>query len=933
MNRATVIGRVGSAAAAIVLAVAMLDWVGWAAGIPALTRIHPAWPPMTPWTALWLAALGAAILLQSGSPSRVRIWTGRGLATLVGAVAALVLAEYVIGRGLGVDLMWFGNAVGGLQSTWPGRPSPHTAVSVLLLSVPVWLIRLDCRWVDMGRTVSLIAAMTLPGVAVLAYVFDALDVVVVATSTGMSLLTALGLLLLGVASMLVRPERAPASWLLSWPDRGSLARLAVVIAGFPLLVGLSRHVFLTVGVRADAALIFSTAISTAAVGLVAFYLIRREWKQFEVAESERNQLRAVADSMLDPQVLLEAVRDPSGRTVDLRYLSFNRAALTSLGIRGGDLLGRTQLEISPDLRGSELQRRFFRCLEDGEPVVLDDFAHFSEILNAARRYDIRAARTGGDRLSLTWRDVTERSDLVRRIADSEQKYRLLAENSADVVTLIRDGRFVWVSPSAEDVLGAPPEYWLDRDIGEIVPPEDASEHAARVRVLDAGGVVKGRARVKSVDGMTHWVHLYAKPFYDADGRQDGVRSAFRVIDAEVAAQEQAERARIDARLRRAVESAAVGMCLVAPDGRLVEVNSALCALFGHDAETLKQKTWQELTAPEYLDADLHKVEEVKAGRIDSYRLLKQYVHADGQRIWGDLSVGCVRGDNGEVEQFISQIVDVTAAMEANERNRILTERLRRQGEQVAVELTRAAGYMSSIMPRGLTGRVAVSSRYLPSRELGGDCFYYDWIDDDHLLLYMIDVSGHGIEPALLAVSVHNMLRSGSLTPEIVLTPEAVLAELNGLFQMDQQNNHYFTMWIGVYEASTRLLRYANAGAPPAFAFKPTDGNVTAEREVTRTGAAELCATSEPVGMFGDTIFTSCTYAVPPGCQMLLYSDGACDIELADGRQLSFDGFRTLVTRIAGSGDWSLDDVVAQLLRLTPAGAFEDDCALIQLTFD
>jgi len=50
----------------------------------------------------------------------------------------------------------------------------------------------------------------------------------------------------------------------------------------------------------------------------------------------------------------------------------------------------------------------------------------------------------------------------------------------------------------------------------------------------------------------------------------------------------------------------------------------------------------------------------------------------------------------------------------------------------------------------------------PPRTVPEDCFDYYWIGDDHLLVYLIDVSGHGLEPALLSVSVHNMLRSGSL---------------------------------------------------------------------------------------------------------------------------------------------------------------------------
>lgn len=141
--------------------------------------------------------------------------------------------------------------------------------------------------------------------------------------------------------------------------------------------------------------------------------------------------------------------------------------------------------------------------------------------------------------------------------------------------------------------------------------------------------------------------MHAKPFYGADGREDGALSTLRLIDDEVTDEKEAEEARrqlarAEARFRRAMHSAAIGMCLIDQDGSFVEVNAALCELFGYDAETLKQKTWQELTAPEYLEADLRNARDLLAGRIDSYRMRKQYLHADGRRIWGDLAVSCIR---------------------------------------------------------------------------------------------------------------------------------------------------------------------------------------------------------------------------------------------------------------------------------------------------
>ena len=183
----------GRAAVLLVLGVGALTFVGWATGRDLLTRLYPTWPQMMPWTAVWLAALGAAILAQYGHPSRWRVWLGRGLAALVGVQAGIVLAEYVTGGSFGLDQLWFGDAVRVWQSTWPGRPSVQTAASVLLLAATAALIRVDrgirVVWLACGA-----AAAAIPFVTVGAYLFNALALVGYSPTTGQALLTALALL-------------------------------------------------------------------------------------------------------------------------------------------------------------------------------------------------------------------------------------------------------------------------------------------------------------------------------------------------------------------------------------------------------------------------------------------------------------------------------------------------------------------------------------------------------------------------------------------------------------------------------------------------------------------------------------------------------------------------------------------------------------------
>lgn len=523
---------------------------------------------------------------------------------------------------------------------------------------------------------------------------------------------------------------------------------------------------------------------------------------------------------------------------------------------------------------------------------------------------------------------------VDQVVSDERSYRILTGQLGEVVCHIGDdGRILFVSPSVESVLGAPPAYWIGRNVADAIPPEDLDAYRLRVERVRAGETVKDRMRLRAADGSTHWVHVFARPFLDSARRQRGTAASFRKIDAaemsalELADEARREREKADERNRRSMESAAVGMCLVTPDdGRFEQVNRALCDFFGYDADVLTTMTWQELTDPAYLEADLKNVNDIVTGRLDSYRMVKKYIHADGHGIWGDLAVSCIRDDSGRAEQLIAQINDITEQVEArqliadrDERNRLLTARL-------TTELASAAAYMSSILPGGLTGKVSISSRYLPSRQIGGDSFDYSWIDDDHLLVYLIDVSGHGIRPALLSVSLHNVLRSGSLTSDTLRSPDKVLAELNLLFQMDQHDDHYFTMWYGVYQVSTRTLRYANAGAPPALAFN-------ADPEGSGVTTTELSTDSLPGGLFPDTVFPTRSYLVPPGCQMLLYSDGAYELGLGNGRQLSLPEFVALSGEMARQPHWSLDELIGQLRDLSSSRSFEDDCSLVQIRFD
>jgi diguanylate cyclase (GGDEF)-like protein/PAS domain S-box-containing protein len=132
----------------------------------------------------------------------------------------------------------------------------------------------------------------------------------------------------------------------------------------------------------------------------------------EVQTQER--LRALIDTMLDPWVLLEAMRDEEGRVVDFVYRDANSAACRYNGLEHDDLVGRTLLELLPGHMG-ELLEEYAAVVDTGIPLVRDDAPYPDPATDAVRYFDNRGVRAG-DAISFTWRDVTDRVERRQALA-------------------------------------------------------------------------------------------------------------------------------------------------------------------------------------------------------------------------------------------------------------------------------------------------------------------------------------------------------------------------------------------------------------------------------------------------------------------------------------------------------------------------------------
>src|ERR1700722_12533607 len=128
------------------------------------------------------------------------------------------------------------------------------------------------------------------------------------------------------------------------------------------------------------------------------------------------------------------------------------------------------------------------------------------------------------------------------------------------------------------------------------------------------------------------------------------------------------------------------------------------------------------------------------------------------------------------------------------------------------------------MPPPMDGWVSVDWRYLPASTLAGDTIGYHWVDDDSLALYLIDVTGHGLDAALLSVSVATVIRAGAFPGAYMRRPDQVLAKLNDIFQGEHHGERFFTIGVGVYHHRSRMLTWAGGGHPPSIVLAGGEPN-------------------------------------------------------------------------------------------------------------
>jgi sigma-B regulation protein RsbU (phosphoserine phosphatase) len=277
----------------------------------------------------------------------------------------------------------------------------------------------------------------------------------------------------------------------------------------------------------------------------------------------------------------------------------------------------------------------------------------------------------------------------------------------------------------------------------------------------------------------------------------------------------------------------------------------------------------------------------------------------------DLESTQLHAFTAEHERMLTTLASFIAVALENSR---LYHEARESAEKLRSDLDTAREIQRQLLPNGAreVPGLDLAAAYLPAQMLGGD--FYDFLPygEGRLGFALGDVSGKGTAAALYGSLAIGVLREHAVAH--ACPPGEMLALLNSRLHTPRLDARFIAMLFGVYDARTRKLSLANAGAPYPL--------------LAREGAVEeIRLEGVPLGLLTDTAYDETTVELRPGDLVLFASDGILEAENAG--QEAFGAERLNALLISFAAEDSAQQVAAKILAATDeyagrgAAAYDD----------
>ena len=313
--------------------------------------------------------------------------------------------------------------------------------------------------------------------------------------------------------------------------------------------------------------------------------LQQRIKELEHSESQRqieHDYQTLFREMLEGFALHEILCDTQGHPIDYRFLKVNPAFERITGLNAERIIGRTILEVLPGTERHWIDTYGLVALT-GEPTF---FENYSQTLD--KYFLVTAFQPLPNQFACIFVDITDRKQAQGAQRKSEDKYRLIADNMADVIAVLdMNLRFTYISPSIFQLRGFKVDEAMQQTLDQVMPPESlrlASQAFAEEMLMEVSETVEPdrspRIELEEYrkDGSRIWVEINASYLRDKDGKPTSILTVTRDITDRKQAQEALQES--EKKFRLAFENAQDAIIWASSEtGVIMDCNAAATELF------------------------------------------------------------------------------------------------------------------------------------------------------------------------------------------------------------------------------------------------------------------------------------------------------------------------------------------------------------------